>query len=68
MFTMAKKKHPPTWRRKLKHLREQLDLTQAEAAQKAGVATRTWIAWENQQTVPGRLTQQLLKHAFPELV
>ena len=42
-----------------------LGLTQAAAAQKTGVATRTWIAWENSQNTPGRLAQRLLTAAFP---
>jgi DNA-binding XRE family transcriptional regulator len=63
---MTKKSANP-WPGKLKALRKRLGLTQAQAAEKAGVATRTWISWENDQRAPGRLTQRLLKVAFPDL-
>lgn len=57
---------PPLWKRKLKALRAKHGLTQAAAAEKVGVATRTWISWENRQRKPGRLTIRLIKTAFPD--
>lgn len=65
---MAKKKKPagdPAWRARLKALREKHGLTQAQAADRAGVALRTWIAWENVHRKPGRLALRLLAVAFP---
>jgi DNA-binding XRE family transcriptional regulator len=59
------KRKPTAWERKLRRLRADLGLTQAEAAERAGVALRTWISWENGQRTPGRLTQRLLAQAFP---
>lgn len=54
------------WPAKLRALRKRLELTQAQAAERTGVATRTWIAWENAQRTPGRLALRLLKTAFPD--
>jgi DNA-binding XRE family transcriptional regulator len=67
MSTMAKPRKRPTspWRAKLKALREKYGLTQTEAAARVGVAARTWIAWENSQTTPGRFTLPMLRAAFP---
>lgn len=66
-----KKKKPKIdvnpWPAKLRDLRERLGLTQAEAAEKAGVALRTWISWENAHRVPGRLASNLLRATFPDL-
>jgi DNA-binding transcriptional regulator YiaG len=53
------------WPEKLRKLRDALGLTQSHAAERAGVAARTWIAWENSQTRPSRLALALLKSAFP---
>jgi len=56
------------WPKKLRALRDKRgNLTQAEAAEMAGVAARTWIAWENSQSTPSRLAQNLLRQTFPEL-
>lgn len=64
---MAKrKKKPSAWAKRLKQLRVDLDLTQREAAERAGVSTRAWVAWENDQRVPGKIGQRLLKQAFPD--
>ncbi len=65
-MVMAKKKPAPTsWPARLKALREKYGLTQAEAAARADMALRTWIAWENAQRNPGRLALKLLREAFP---
>jgi DNA-binding transcriptional regulator YiaG len=61
------KKRPGTWPAKLKQLRERLGITQAEAAERAGVALRTWINWENAHQQPSRPAQKLIVIAFPEL-
>lgn len=64
--TMAKrKKHPKSWAKALQRLRLERKLTQAQAAVKAGVAIRTWIAWENAQTVPSGPSAALLRLTFP---
>ncbi len=52
------------WPAKLKKLRRRLGLTQAAAAEKAKVALRTWIAWENDQRKPSGPAAQLLQIAF----
>src|SRR5262245_27191940 len=59
---MARKKATGTiWTRKrLKALRERLGLTQKAAAERLGVATRTWIAWENSHGKPGKPAAKLL--------
>lgn len=65
---MAKKKpkaEVAAWPDRLKALRAKYSLTQVEAAERVGVAARTWISWENDQRTPGRLTLRLLKSAFP---
>jgi DNA-binding XRE family transcriptional regulator len=71
MPIMAKKKRPSAagnpWPKRLKKLRATLGLTQAEAAARADVALRTWISWENDHRQPGRITQHMLRDAFPEL-
>lgn len=65
MLAMAKT-YPPTWKRRLQALRKKHGLTQEQAAQRAGVALRTWIAWENRQRIPSNITARLLAHAFPD--
>lgn len=56
------------WPNKLRDLRAKHgNITQAEAAERAGVTTRTWIAWENAQSIPGRLALNLLRATYPEL-
>ncbi len=62
---MATKKPHALWPAKLKSLRQRLGITQAKAAERTGVALRTWIAWENAQRTPGRIAQRLLALAFP---
>ena len=57
--------HP--WPVRLKRLREQLDITQVEAAERAGVSAGAWIAWENNFRRPGRIAVRLLRQAFPDL-
>lgn len=64
MVIMAKKKS--VFAKKLIALRNRLELTQVEAAERLGVAARTWIAWENNQTKPGRLAMALLRKTFPD--
>lgn len=49
------------WPARLKALRQLLDITQREAAERIGVSTSTWVSWENAQRVPGRITQRLLR-------
>ncbi len=63
---MAKKKPAGTWRQRLKRVREDLGITQVEAAERLGVPVRTWIGWENNQRNPSRTAQALLKITFPE--
>jgi DNA-binding XRE family transcriptional regulator len=65
--TAPKRKPKPakTWPERLKELRARLEITQAEAAERAGVAHRTWISWENAQGTPSRMALNLLKAAFP---
>lgn len=67
-MVMAKKRPANPWPAKLKALRERQGLTQAQAAQRTGVALRTWISWENDHRRPSGPAQQLLKHAFPGLI
>ncbi len=59
----SKKKSPLA--AKLGRLRENLNLTQTEAAEKIGVSVRTWIAWENDQRKPAATALRLLKITFP---
>lgn len=66
-MVMTKSPLSGPWPARLRALRTKLKLTQAQAADRLGVATRTWIAWENAQRVPGRLAQRLLKDTFPDL-
>ena len=66
MNVIMPKKKRSAFALKLRAVREAESLTQKAAAERAGVALRTWIAWENDQHPPGRLTMQLLKHAFPK--
>lgn len=48
-LTMAKKKPKSSWTpAKIRKLRESLGLTQAEAAERIGVARRTWMYWESE--------------------
>lgn len=62
---MAKRKNALA--KRLQELRKRLgDITQVQAAEKAGVTTATWIAWENGQRKPGRLAMRLLREAFPD--
>lgn len=66
MKEKPKKVHPNSpWPKKLKALRVKLKISQVQAAARAGVAARTWIAWENSQTVPSRLALNLLRDTFP---
>ena len=39
---------------------------QVKAAAQIDVAARTWIAWENDQNRPSRLTLRLLREMFPD--
>lgn len=69
MRTMARKK---PWPVRLKELRERLGtpgkpITQAEAAERCGVALRTWINWENAHRTPGGPALHLLRRTFPDL-
>jgi len=52
------------WAKRLKELRADYDLTQAEAADKADVALRTWISWENEHRKPGAMAERHLRKAF----
>jgi DNA-binding XRE family transcriptional regulator len=61
-----KRKKPTAWALKLKALRDKLGITQAEAARRADVSVRTWIAWENSQRSPSRFTAPLIRAAFPD--
>jgi DNA-binding transcriptional regulator YiaG len=64
-MVMAKAPANP-WPARLKALRERLDLTQAEAAEKTGVATRTWISWEHGHRKPSGPARRLLRQTFPD--
>jgi DNA-binding XRE family transcriptional regulator len=55
------------WPNVLRKLREANGLTQIEAAERVGVAARTWIGWENSQSQPSRLALNLLRAAFPKV-
>lgn len=45
---MAKKRRQPAFTpAKVKSVRDNLGLTQAEAAEKVGVSRRAWAAWES---------------------
>ena len=61
------KKKPANWPKRLKALREAHGLTQAAAAEKIGVALRTWISWENAHRAPSGPAEKLLRLAFPDL-
>lgn len=55
MLTMAKRKKPATpilGPTQIKAIREQLGLTQTQAAEKVGVSRRSWAAWEGGQQIP----------------
>jgi DNA-binding XRE family transcriptional regulator len=53
MHVMAKKRPKMGgWPERLRALRERLDLTQAQAAEKVGVTRRAWIAWETGEKIP----------------
>lgn len=60
-------KRVSAWPKKLKALRDRHKLTQAAAAEKAGVSLRTWISWENAQRIPSGPTARLLTMVFPDL-
>lgn len=64
----GKAKPAGSWAARLQALRHKLDLTQAQAAERADIAVRTWIAWENGQRFPGRIARKLLAQAFPDLI
>jgi DNA-binding transcriptional regulator YiaG len=63
MMLMARKRRTsnPWTPRRLKALRSRLGLTQAAAAAKVGVATRTWIGWENGYRTPSPSAAMLLQ-------
>lgn len=71
MLMAAKKKpgakKPSALAVKLRALRESLGLTQVQAAERAGVASSTWIAWENSTSLPSRLALRMVKETFPQL-
>ena len=58
---IPKSKPKTKWAGELRVVREQHQLTQDEAAAKAGIPASTWIAWENGVHVPSKLTQQYLR-------
>jgi DNA-binding XRE family transcriptional regulator len=65
-MTVMAKKSGNKWPGRLKTLRAKYDLTQREAAERIGVALRTWISWENDQRIPSRLAERLLHNSFPD--
>lgn len=65
MLLMAKKKPRTGWPDRLRKLRAKYDLTQREAAARARVSYRAWVAWEGETRTPGQLALQLLRDAFP---
>lgn len=53
MATMAKRRPKSVWTpARLKALRGNLHLTQAQAAACIRVGVRTWLGWENGETAP----------------
>lgn len=48
MGTMTKKRSDTLTPKQIRAIREKLKLTQAEAADKIGVARRTWMYWESE--------------------
>lgn len=65
MLRMAKRKKN-TFNQKVQKARKAAGLTQRQAAEKTGVALRTWISWENDPRPPSDLALRLLAKAFPE--
>jgi DNA-binding transcriptional regulator YiaG len=63
MFIMAKRKKATTnpWPAQLKALREQLGLSQAEAAKRIGAARSTWISWEHGHRKPNTSAAVLIR-------
>jgi DNA-binding transcriptional regulator YiaG len=57
--------HHNQWPEKLKAIRKKYGLTQVQAAERIGVTTRCWVAWENNQRTPSRITLRFLKENFP---
>lgn len=52
MQTVAKSKKPSTFAVRLRAMRDAAELTQAEAAEGAGVHVQTYMRWERGQTEP----------------
>ncbi len=46
--------------KRIKELRDRLDLTQEEAAAKVGVTRRQWAAWEGKESKPSGPSVKLL--------
>ncbi len=61
MAVMAKKNPTPWTAKRVKALRERLDLTQAEAAALVGVTRRQWAAWEAGESKPSGPASKLLQ-------
>ncbi len=61
MVSMATKKPNPWTPKKVKALRQRLDLTQTEAAEKVGVTRRQWAAWEAGESKPSGPAAKLLQ-------
>lgn len=61
------KTDPHSWAGRIAAVRERLNITQAEAAARVGVPTRTLMGWEYGLHQPGRLAQLRLKQVFPEM-
>lgn len=60
---MTRKTESP-WPAILRKLRAERGWTQAETAELAGVPLRTFIAWENAQYKPRKLTASRLRKLF----
>lgn len=54
------------WPRRLYELRQRLDITQREAAERCGVAIGTWQNWEYGHRHPGAAAQRLISVVFSE--
>lgn len=54
------------WPARLRAIRERHQISQREAAEKIGVALRTWQNWEYGRAEPTSATAKLIDILFPE--
>ena len=57
---MAPKKATPWTAKRIKALRDRLDLSQAQAAERIGASRATWISWEHGRREPSAASSRLL--------